>query len=213
MTEPQWLACEDWTRMLDFVESRKSLRMLLLSNIAVCRALIPIIRDKQCIRAIRVLEDIADKTVTEKDQHEAQNWARSSISQCPPANRASYYARCAVYNLTLIEGNHAVLTQTGNFIAALDATENKEPILKDGANRLRCVNTFHPITLSPSWLTSTVVSLANQMYDSRDFSAMPILADALQDCGCVNEEILNHCRADQVHVRGCWCVDLLLAKQ
>jgi hypothetical protein len=54
------------------------------------------------------------------------------------------------------------------------------------AQLLRDIFPFRPITLSPSWLTSTVVSLAQQMYDSRDFNAMPILADALQDAGCDN---------------------------
>jgi hypothetical protein len=42
---------------------------------------------------------------------------------------------------------------------------------------------------------------------------MPILADALQDAGCDNTDILNHCRdANAPHVRGCWVVDLLLGK-
>ncbi|HEV3436425.1 MAG TPA: hypothetical protein VG122_03635 [Gemmata sp.] len=74
-------------------------------------------------------------------------------------------------------------------------------------------NPFCPITIDPSWLTSTVVSLASQMYDSRDFSAMPILADALQDAGCDNEDVLNHCRVEGVHVRGCFVVDRLLGKE
>ena len=57
------------------------------------------------------------------------------------------------------------------------------------------------------------VALARGMYESRDFSAMPILADALQDAGCDNDEVLNHCRdPKQVHVRGCWVVDLVLNK-
>jgi hypothetical protein len=73
-------------------------------------------------------------------------------------------------------------------------------------------NPFRPITFSSSWLTSTVLSLAQQMYDSRDFSAMPILADALQDANCDNADILNHCRSATVHTRGCWTVDLVLGK-
>jgi len=65
-----------------------------------------------------------------------------------------------------------------------------------------------------AWRTSTAVTLASQVYDSRDFGAMPILADALQDAGCDNDDILNHCRdAKQVHVRGCWVVDLVLGKE
>jgi hypothetical protein len=62
------------------------------------------------------------------------------------------------------------------------------------------------------WRTSTAVTLAQQMYDSRDFSAMPILADALQDAGCDNADILDHCRGPGPHVRGCWVVDLVLGK-
>ncbi len=64
-----------------------------------------------------------------------------------------------------------------------------------------------------SWLTSDVLVLAKQMYESRDFGAMPILADALQDAGCDNEDILNHCRTEGVHIRGCWVVDLVLGKE
>jgi hypothetical protein len=75
-----------------------------------------------------------------------------------------------------------------------------------------CGNPFRPVTLNPAWLTSTVLALAQQMYDSRDFSAMPILADALQDAGCDDEEVLNHCRGLGPHVRGCWVVDRLLSK-
>jgi hypothetical protein len=83
------------------------------------------------------------------------------------------------------------------------------------AHRLRAIfgNPFRPITLKPAWLTSSVVTLARQMYDGRDFSPMPILADALQDAGCDNEDILNHCRQPGEHVRGCFVVDLVLEKK
>ena len=74
-------------------------------------------------------------------------------------------------------------------------------------------NPFQPITWHPSWRTSTVVTIAKTMYDSRDFSPMPLLADALQDAGCENEDILNHCRSGGPHVRGCWVVDLVLGKE
>jgi hypothetical protein len=73
-------------------------------------------------------------------------------------------------------------------------------------------NPFRTLSLSPNWRTDTVLILARQTYDSRDFSAMPILADALQDAGCDNEDILSHCRSDGPHVRGCWVVDLVLGK-
>jgi hypothetical protein len=63
------------------------------------------------------------------------------------------------------------------------------------------------------WRTETVLALARQMYESRDFTAMPILADALQDAECDNADILDHCRGPGPHVRGCWVVDLVLGKE
>jgi hypothetical protein len=75
-------------------------------------------------------------------------------------------------------------------------------------------NPFRPVAFSPEWRTDTAVSLAHQMYESRDFSPMPILADALQDAGCENDDVLDHCRdASLTHVRGCWVVDGVLGKE
>jgi hypothetical protein len=70
------------------------------------------------------------------------------------------------------------------------------------------------VTFSSDWRTDTAVALARVMYESREFSAMPILGDALQDAGCDSDAILSHCRdPKQVHVRGCWVVDLVLGKE
>ncbi len=74
-------------------------------------------------------------------------------------------------------------------------------------------NPFRPVAFSPEWRTDTALALASQMYESRDFSAMSILADALQDAGCDSADILDHCRGDGPHVRGCWVVDLVLGKE
>ena len=74
-------------------------------------------------------------------------------------------------------------------------------------------NPFRTVAFSSDWRTDTAVSLAKQMYAAREFSAMPILADALQDAGCDNEDVLSHCRdTNQVHVHGCWVCDLVLGK-
>ena len=73
-------------------------------------------------------------------------------------------------------------------------------------------NPFRPVAIDPDWLTSTVVALARGIYDDRAFDRLPILADALQDAGCENADVLTHCRGDGPHVRGCWVVDLLLGK-
>jgi hypothetical protein len=73
-------------------------------------------------------------------------------------------------------------------------------------------NPFRPVAVDPAWRTSDVLAMCRGMYEARDFAAMPILADALQDAGCENADVLAHCRGDGPHVRGCWVVDLLLGK-
>ncbi len=74
-------------------------------------------------------------------------------------------------------------------------------------------NPFRTVAFDPAWRTSTSVAIAQGMYEPRDFTAMPILADALQDAGCDNDDVLNHCRgASATHLRGCWVVDLVLGK-
>jgi hypothetical protein len=110
------------------------------------------------------------------------------------------------YEQYLLEANDNHPTYTGPVYAADSAAYCD--IIRDIFG-----NPFRPVAFDPAWRTSTAVAIAKQMYESRDFGAMPILADALQDAGCDNEDILNHCRdANQVHVRGCWVVDLVLGK-
>jgi hypothetical protein len=54
--------------------------------------------------------------------------------------------------------------------------------------------------------------MSYRIYETRDFSALPVLADALEDAGC-DADILAHCRSAGPHARGCWLVDLVLAKE
>jgi hypothetical protein len=63
-----------------------------------------------------------------------------------------------------------------------------------------------------SWNQNTIPKLAQAIYDERAFDRLPILADALEDAGCHDADILGHCRQPGPHVRGCWAVDLLLGK-
>ena len=74
-------------------------------------------------------------------------------------------------------------------------------------------NPFRPVTFAPKWRTDTAIALAQTMYDARDFAALPILADALQDAGCDDSDILDHCRGPGPHVRGCWVVDVVLGME
>lgn len=73
-------------------------------------------------------------------------------------------------------------------------------------------NRVRKVPFGPRWRTSDVVGLARAIYEDRAFERMPILADALMDAGCENEEIIGHCRGNGPHVRGCWVVDLIFEK-
>jgi hypothetical protein len=63
-----------------------------------------------------------------------------------------------------------------------------------------------------AWRDSTIRKLAKSIYDDRAFDRLPLLADALEEAGCTDADILAHCRGDGPHVRGCWVVDLILGK-
>jgi len=82
------------------------------------------------------------------------------------------------------------------------------------ANILREVfgNPFRRVSLVAGSLTQGILSVARAVYDNQDFGVMPNLADALEDAGCTDAELLGHLRGPGVHVRGCWALDLLLAK-
>jgi hypothetical protein len=77
-------------------------------------------------------------------------------------------------------------------------------------------NPFRPAAVDPHWLTwndRTVPRLARALYDEKDFDNLPVLADALEDAGCGDADLLRHCREPGRHVRGCWVLDLLLGKE
>ena len=71
-------------------------------------------------------------------------------------------------------------------------------------------NPFRPVNFDPRWRTSDTIGLARAIYDERAFDRLPILADALMDAGCEDEQIIAHCRSEGPHVLGCWAVDLVL---
>ena len=83
-------------------------------------------------------------------------------------------------------------------------------------------NPFKPPRFEPNWRTSTVVQLAQGIFEDRAFDRMPILADALLDADCDEEPVLRHCRGTELHVketkepvqhyRGCWVIELILGR-
>jgi hypothetical protein len=77
-------------------------------------------------------------------------------------------------------------------------------------------NPFRAVQVDPAWLTwggGLVRRLAQSIYEERRFGGLPVLADALEEAGCDDADLLGHLRGPGPHVRGCWAVDLLLGKE
>jgi hypothetical protein len=67
--------------------------------------------------------------------------------------------------------------------------------------------------LDPRWLTADVLWIAAGIEADLAFDRLPILADALQDAGCDNARLLDHCRGPGPHCRGCWALAAVLGWQ
>jgi hypothetical protein len=62
-----------------------------------------------------------------------------------------------------------------------------------------------------AWNDAAVPRVAAAIYEERRFEDLPILADALEEAGCTDAELLGHCRGGE-HARGCWAVDSVLRR-
>jgi hypothetical protein len=71
---------------------------------------------------------------------------------------------------------------------------------------------FRPAAFDPRWRTAAALGLARAAHAGGAFDRLPILADALEEAGCDDPAVLNHCRGGGPHARGCWVVDGLLGR-
>jgi hypothetical protein len=192
MTEAEWLACEDPTPMLRFLTDTASNRKVRLFSCACARACEHYwIRNQPWDGQLEA--DLADLRLAIDAGEDMADGVPVMLS----SDSEEWY---------VIDKD----AQYGAFQTLKEVTQlGSKPL-----ELLRDIfgNPFRPVTFPPEWRTDAAVALARQMYEARDFSAMPILADALQDAGCDNDDILDHCRGDGPHVRGCWVVDLVLGK-
>jgi hypothetical protein len=79
---------------------------------------------------------------------------------------------------------------------------------------VKSVEPFCPkVAVDPTWLTANVVGLAQAIAEDGAYDRLPILADALEEAGCQNSDILNHCRQSGMHAIGCRVIDLILDKK
>jgi hypothetical protein len=238
MTEAEWLSSNNLYDMLISFPAKWDQRKLWLFGSACLRRQWHLVRDERTQRCAEVAAQIVDGAATYEEfsaAWEAFDAAANQDSLVDDPHLDSYEVIrnffCFVDPAAALQGAGAVAEAAGGFVS-----ESLHPASRDGWSEAKSKawkdkeyqerrdqtallhdifgNPFRPVTVSPEWRTSTAVALAKQMYESRDFSAMPILADALQDAGCDNDDILAHCRDEKAtHVRGCWVVDLVLGKE
>jgi hypothetical protein len=202
-TGAMWAECQDPALMLDHLQGRVSDRKLRLFPVACCHRVPHLLSDRRSQMAVDLAERFAEG-IAPGEEFEAVG-ARMRVREI-----RGHYGPVAAWAVAPSADLAARNVAWNAFCDREGMGEERHQ-----ASLLRCIsgNPFCPVEFSASWRTDTTVTLAGQMYESRDFSAMPILADALQDAGCDCAEILDHCRdANAAHVRGCWVVDLLLGK-
>jgi hypothetical protein len=199
--------------MLEAIEDQIQGRKWRLFMCACARRCLKQMPSEACRNTVAISEAYADGEVSADAMISAAFACNAPDERAHP--REVYSACCAAIEAVSI-GDEYLFDCTLRLIdSAADTFENEAAEYAAQADLIRDIfgNPFRPVAFSPDWQTDTVVSLARTMYESREFGAMPILADALQDAGCDNTDILAHCRdTAQVHVRGCWVVDLVLGK-
>jgi hypothetical protein len=147
----------------------------------------------------------------------AQARAWDVAGQCEPPRRDSFWRR--VWNTVRGTRFQDDLGLSEAARQCLEETERLEVCQQAHLVRDIFGNPFRPVTVASSWLTPAVRGVAQEIYNTRhlpqgtfDTTRLAILADALEDAGCDQDDILAHCRSEGPHVRGCWPVDLLLGR-
>ena len=238
MTEADWLAGTDLREMLKALNAGGLLseRKARLFAAACCRRVFPPMLDGRSRHAVTVCELYADGLTSQR----ALAAARAEAGEVARALEVAPVSLERNKALAAARAAHAAARPTGKrpalvnevrqvadaalmaaMIGRLSSRIHIESVLPQ-CQFLRCIlgNPFRPATVSPAWRTPQVVDLAQAAYDQRELPAgtldvarLAILADALEDAGCDQADILEHLRRLGPHVRGCWVVDLLLGKE
>jgi len=229
VTERQWQACADPVLMLEWLRhaGKASDRKLLLFAVACCRTVWPIRPTRpagqEAKRIVpippRMLEAFADREWRDRAAVEAAE--RFADGQLGVADfRAA--VRNAAHNpagLLARRGPFRMAAEVARSVADtvfIDA-EGESPAAPEALCRLlRDVFgplAFRSVSVAPSvlaWNDRTVRRLTQAIYDERAFDRLPVLADALEEAGLADAELLGHLRSAGPHVRGCWAIDAVL---
>jgi hypothetical protein len=232
MTEEEWLEESDVQALLRPLGTRKiDKRKLRLLGCAFCRRLRSPCTEQS--RRIELAEMYADGLVKTAELHEAESAALrilelsswSSTLEMGESQHARKDAAEAVFTLLMPNCNVASIVRIAALIrsAALgilkEETMHAHLVRDVFTNRIRKSKT-HLASALLTWRDATIPKLAHAAYDERelpsghlDAKRLAILADALEEAGCTNEDVLAHLRGPGPHVRGCWVLDLLLGRE
>jgi hypothetical protein len=218
MTEEQWLGCSDPGLMLDFLTGKAGDRKLRLFACACCRRIWHLLVHKDSFNSVEVGERYAEGTATDDDLRLADElamWAGDDASWRSMQEATNAWAAAAAVQKNGLSAARSAVYEIQRVFA-----EGKSKV--DDERSAQCMllreifgNPFRSVGLAPACVASNdgiVVKLAKGIYDDRAFDRLSILADALEDAGCADPDILAHCRSAGPHVRGCWVIDLLLNK-
>jgi len=224
MTEEEWLTHEHIFSEWHFLKDEKYRRRWDLFAIACLRRFVPRITEESLSEYFDLYERAVDGLATHADVEAVWHRCLSALQDLDP--QPPFVAFVPAISGDPVDMDLEELTYACASLAEAEAAMSPESTAMQTAMALDNEhrrwtsirldifgNPFRPVAFDPSWRTSTAVAIARGMYDSRDFSAMPILADALQDAGCEHADILDHCRSPGPHVKGCWVVDLVLGKE
>jgi hypothetical protein len=232
MIEAEWLTCTDPRRILGFLRDKGSDRKLRLFAAACCRLIWYLLKDERSQKAVEIAEQFADEVARKGDLDAARQDAYAACSALRHGNAALENAAWAAQYTTRPIAAHAAHYMAGDpYLARAGAAEMAASAAARGSNENdpaqaivlitefapQCVllrdifgNPFRPVGPDPALRMPKVTALAQAIYDDRLFDDLPILADALEEAGCTNTDILAHCRGPGQHARGCWVVDLVL---
>jgi hypothetical protein len=205
MTEVEWMACADPKPMLAFLLGKASDRKLRLFGVATCRRIWHLLSDERSRMAIEVAERFADGDATVKERAKADKdnaWVWSENDDSPQQYRlATAVGYCVSAGLRSGELLMDEIDQLSWFLSDDLPFPAQAVLLRDVFGS----SLFRATAIRPAWLAwnnGTVQKIAQAIYGERAFDRLPILADAFEEAGCTNDDILNHCRQPEEHVRG-----------
>ena len=218
MTDAEWLAVKDPTTLLFRGRFAATVRKLRLFACACCRRIEGVLADDRLRALIDVAEQIADGTIALYGEaaRTAQGAALDALHAAP--DEAERVAGQAIYLAAVSDWMPSCANQVALLAAEAKFAADRLPRRREMRAQAALVrdvfgNPPRPVPLDPRWRTPDVVGLACAIYEDRAFDRLPLLADALMDAGCADEQVLGHCRLEGPHARGCWVVDLALGKE